>query len=90
MATLIAHTNRVPTVLRIGPYRFHFVAYDLTEPPHIHVVGPDGEVKFWLDPVELDVTRRTSIRTRDVREIERLVRENQAQLLESWHAFKNQ
>lgn len=77
----------MPTVLRIGPYRFHFVAGDRGEPPHIHVVGPDGEVKFWLDPVELDATRRTSIRAHDVREIERLVREHHEHLLRSWYEF---
>jgi hypothetical protein len=79
----------VPTVLRIGSYRFHFVSADLREPPHIHVVSPDGQVKFWLAPIEVDTTRRTSIRPEDVRDIERHIRENQALLLESWNDALN-
>lgn len=79
----------MPTVLRIGPYRFHFVAADTREPPHVHVVCADGEVKVWLDPVRVAVTKRTTIRAHDVREIERIAQEKQAFLLESWHAFKN-
>ena len=27
----------MPTVLRIGPYRFFFVSLDFNEPPHVHV-----------------------------------------------------
>ncbi len=43
----------MPTVLRIGPYRFHFYSDEGNEPPHIHVATPDGECKFWLDPFDL-------------------------------------
>jgi hypothetical protein len=43
----------VPTVLRIGKWRFHFYSDEGREPAHIHVRSPDGECKFWLDPVPL-------------------------------------
>jgi len=43
----------MPTVLRIGPYRFHFYSREGTEPPHIHVARDDFEAKFWLQPVGL-------------------------------------
>lgn len=43
----------MPTVLRIGPYRFHFYSRENTEPPHIHVARDDFEAKFWLQPVSL-------------------------------------
>lgn len=39
---------QMPTVLRIGPYRFHFYSRESNEPPHIHVSRDDFEVKFWL------------------------------------------
>lgn len=51
-----------PTVLRQGPYRFHFFAGDRVEPPHIHVEGDDGEAKFWLRPVSLADSRGYSDR----------------------------
>jgi len=43
----------MPTVLRIGSFRFHFYSDECNEPPHIHVATPDGECKFWLEPVLL-------------------------------------
>lgn len=43
----------MPTVLRIGPYRFHFYSDEGTEPAHVHVRSPSGECKFWLDPAVL-------------------------------------
>ena len=43
----------MPTVLRIGPYRFRFYSREGAEPPHIHVARDDFEAKFWLRPVEL-------------------------------------
>ena len=43
----------MPTVLRIGPYRFHFYSRENDEPPHIHVARDDFEAKFWLQPVSL-------------------------------------
>jgi hypothetical protein len=43
----------MPTVLRIGSFRFHFYSDEGNEPPHIHVAAPDGECKFWLEPISL-------------------------------------
>ena len=44
----------MPTVLRVGPYRFFFYAGDGDEPPHVHVERDDSEAKIWLDPVRLE------------------------------------
>ena len=55
----------MPTVLRIGPYRFFFVSLDFNEPPHIHVKREKMVAKFWLDPVALQLTggfRRRELR----------------------------
>ena len=43
----------MPTVLRIGPYRFHFYSRETNEPPHIHVARDDLEAKFWLQPISV-------------------------------------
>jgi hypothetical protein len=43
----------MPTVLRIGPFRFFFYAGDGNEPAHVHVERDDGEAKFWLEPIRL-------------------------------------
>jgi hypothetical protein len=38
----------MPTVMRIGPYRFFFYAGDREEPVHIHVKRDTSLAKFWL------------------------------------------
>ena len=38
-----------PTVFKKGKYRFHFFSKE-EERMHIHVVSPDGEAKFWIEP----------------------------------------
>jgi hypothetical protein len=38
----------MPTVLRIGPYRFFFYAGEKDEPAHIHVEREDKVAKFGL------------------------------------------
>ena len=75
----------MPTVLRIGSYRFHFYSDERDEPPHIHVACSDGEVKFWLSPVMLASVIRLS--GPQVRDIERLVFDNRELLLEAYHEF---
>lgn len=61
----------MPTVFKLGSYRFHFYSNEGTEPPHIHVRDTNGECKFWLVPVALAHNR--GVRTQDLREIERIV-----------------
>ena len=43
----------MPTVLRIGPYRFHFYSREHDEPPHIHIARDDLEAKYWPEPIAL-------------------------------------
>ena len=73
----------MPTVLRIGPYRFHFYSDERREPPHIHAATPDGECKFWLSPIVL--ARNKGIRPETIREIEKLVFQNEPFLKEKYH-----
>lgn len=75
----------MPTVLRIGPYRFHFYSNEEGEPVHIHVRSADGEAKFWLNPVEL--AYNYGYRDREIKKIEILVVENRTFLIEEWDEF---
>ena len=59
----------MPTVLRIGPYRFGFYSDERNEPPHVHVSKPDGECKFWLERL----ARNKGINAPELRVIEKLV-----------------
>ena len=75
----------MPTVLRVGAFRFHFYSNEGGEPPHVHVSTGDGEAKFWLDPVRCAASLRLS--SSDLRTIERLVFEHQAFLKEKYLEF---
>ena len=75
----------MPTVLRVGPFRFFFYAGDGAEPPHVHVERDDCEAKFWLDPVRLERSR--GYRRGEINRIRELVAKHHEQLLESWNAF---
>jgi hypothetical protein len=75
----------MPTVLRVGPYRFFFYSSDGKEPPHTHVERDDDVAKFWLDPVRL--ARSGGFRPAELRDIARLVTEHRQTLLEAWNEF---
>ena len=74
----------MPTVLRVGRFRFHFYSDERGEPPHIHVAAGDGECKFWLEPILLAHNR--GLRPDVVRRIERLVYEHAPFLKEKYDA----
>jgi hypothetical protein len=64
----------MPTVLRVGPFRFFFYAGGGGEPPHVHVERDDCEAKFWLDPVRLERSR--GFRRNEVNRIRELIEEH--------------
>ena len=78
----------MPTVLRLGPYRFFFYAGDWNEPPHIHIERDEDMAKFWLMPVRLQSSGGFS--RPEIAKLTALVTEHQNELLEAWNAyFKN-
>ena len=75
----------MPTVLRIGPYRFYFYSHEPNEPPHIHVDHGTDSAKFWLNNVSL--ARNVGFSARELGVLQRLVTEHREQLLEAWNGF---
>ena len=72
-----------PTVFRHGRFRFHF--FSLEEPRiHVHVVCPDGEAKYWLEPT-IELARSHKLRASDLSEIESLVREHEQEIRDAWY-----
>lgn len=76
----------MPTTLRIGPFRCYFYAYDCGEPRHTHIDRDRLSAKFWLDP---DIALATNIgfSRRELRQIERMLREHLEGLRYEWDAF---
>ena len=73
----------MPTVLRVGRFRFFFFSNEGQEPSHIHVKAGADEAKYWLDPVQLAANYGFNVR--ELGEIEGLVEEHRDQLLEAWN-----
>jgi hypothetical protein len=75
----------MPTVLRIGAYRFYFYSHEPNEPPHIHIDRDNSTAKFWLQPVSL--ANSIGFSPKELRKLEELVEENQLKLLEAWNGY---
>ncbi len=73
----------MPTVLRIGPYRFFFYSNESSEPPHIHIQQGRKLAKFWLEPVSF--VKSIRFHSQELRKLEELVIENQVTILEAWN-----
>ena len=75
----------MPTVLRIGPYRFFFYAGDREEAPHVHVERDDNVAKFWLDPLRLQ--RSGGFSRREIGRLQKLLSASRLRLLEAWNDY---
>jgi len=75
----------MPTILRIGPYRFFFYTGDRDEPEHIHVERDDKIAKFWLNPIRLQSSRGFS--RKEIRQMQQIIQENQIQLIKGWNEY---
>ena len=50
---------------------------------HVHVISPDGEAKFWLEPeIELAVNR--GFKSVEISELQRIVEERQNEIRDHW------
>jgi hypothetical protein len=56
---------------------------------HVHVISPDGEAKFWIEPsIELAINRGLS--ATEINELRQVVEERQNEIREHWQRhFRN-
>ena len=76
----------MPTILRVGPYRFYFYPADRNEPRHVHVVSGKKEAKFWLDPFPIPAYNH-GFNGSDLRKIQGVIWVNLGRLRGDWDAF---
>ena len=79
----------MPTILRSGPYRFFFWAYDCQERRHVHIEHDDAIAKLWLEP-EVALEDGGGMSRKQLRDIEKIVLENQEELIREWDNFCSQ
>ncbi len=73
-----------PTVFRDGPYRFYFFSREETR-MHVHVSCPDGEAKFWLEPV-IALAQNYGLSEKQVKDAQTLVETHADECRNSWKA----
>ncbi|CAN5404761.1 DUF4160 domain-containing protein [soil metagenome] len=75
----------MPTVLRRDADRVYFYSHEPNEPPHVHIDRDNLSAKFWPNPVSL--VRNRGFSARELRQVERIVREDRQILLEAWNEY---
>ncbi len=73
----------MPTILRVGPYRFFIYSIDCSEPAHVHVEREDNVAKFWLEPIRIQSSG--GFRRSEINRIYRVIEDNLSELLRGWH-----
>ena len=75
-----------PTIFRYKKYRFFFFSRE-EDRMHIHVISPEGEAKFWIEPlVALADYRGLSIR--QLNELEKVVKNHVKEFTQEWKNHK--
>jgi hypothetical protein len=73
-----------PTIFRDGSLRFYFFSRE--EPRmHVHVKGPDGEAKFWVEP-NIELAQNYGLTARQVNSALRAIKEHENEIREAWAA----
>jgi hypothetical protein len=75
----------MPTVLRVGRFRFFFYSNEGREPAHVHVVGGEDEAKFWLEPLLLATSY--GFTSSELRRIELILDEHRNEIMEAWRDY---
>jgi hypothetical protein len=75
----------MPTILRVGQFRFFFFAEEGQEPPHVHIESAEKRAKFWLTPI--DETWNDGFRSGEMKAIEKIIAANIDLILEAWNDF---
>lgn len=75
----------MPTLLRIGAFRFYFYSHELNEPPHVHVDRGTATIKIWLE--SLQVAKSRGFRAHEIGGIVAMVETHREMFLEAWHEY---
>jgi len=72
-----------PTVLRYKSYRFFFFSREEMR-KHVHVMSPEGEAKFWLEPI-VALAEKSGLSARQLKEIQGVVERRKDEIDRAWN-----
>ena len=71
-----------PTIFRHKNYRFYFFSREETR-MHVHIYSPEGEAKFWLEPV-VSLNEYHGLSSKALRELQKLVEGKKDEIIRAW------
>ena len=73
---------------RIGPYRIGFYSQDVYdgEPPHVHVMRENNEIKIWLD--DLTIHYNYGFKASEERKIRKVIAQYRDHFLAKWEDYR--
>ena len=71
-----------PTVFKEGNFRFHFFSRE-EDRIHIHVISPDGEAKFWLEPI-ISLANYSGYTKRKLNTIQKIIERHENEIIKKW------
>lgn len=71
-----------PTVFHFRNYRFFFFSREESR-CHVHIRSPDGEAKFWLEPI-IELAIHHGLSAKELRELKKIVEEQADEIRAHW------
>ncbi len=71
-----------PTIFKEQNYRFFFFSRE-EKRMHVHVISPDGEAKFWLEPV-IEIANSTGLNKTQINLLLNLIKKRENEIRKSW------
>lgn len=71
-----------PTVFRDGKYRAYFFSREEAR-LHVHIASPDGEAKFWLEPL-IALATHTGLPSRELKRMQKIVEDHRDEIVSGW------
>lgn len=71
-----------PTVFRYKEYRFFFFSREELR-PHIHVLGANGEAKYWIEPT-VELANSTGFNMNQLNDLNNIIEEHKSEIKHVW------
>lgn len=74
--------SMAPTIFKSGSYRYFFFSREEAR-MHIHVISPEGEAKFWIEPI-VSLANSTGLSDRELIKIEKEIKGRLHEIKKAW------
>lgn len=74
-----------PTVLRFKNFRLFFFSREESR-MHVHVSCPDGEAKFWLEPV-VALAQNYGLSVKQLKEVQNVIERQHREITKAWKKY---